>query len=188
MVHRQTTIFGTIAAVLAFLTVLCTLFWLGVIPFPFNREFSRDPYDVTFVPCAESAATATSPSAMQVNVYNSSNIEGLAGKVSEKLTSLGVNVAETSNWQGTPVYNSVALYTGEKGVNTAYSLRAYLPHASIIYDHQITTATVDVVVSGAWNEAEDFVAEPDEQALEKAMESLKDCTPAADIEKEFAKN
>ncbi|WP_147286807.1 hypothetical protein [Trueperella pyogenes] len=41
--QRQTVVFGSIIAIMAVLLVLGTLTWSGLLPFPFEREFSKAP-------------------------------------------------------------------------------------------------------------------------------------------------
>lgn len=169
---------------MAVLFVLCTLFWLGILPFPIKKEFAREAEPVQYVPCLEKSAQQADLSTISVRVYNASDIEGLAGTVSQLLTDGQVSVTETSNWAGDPIENSAVIYTSKGGVTNAYTLRAFIPRAKVIYDPTLVGNQVDVVLGGEWDDQLDMVSAPDEDAFKTAMTEIKNCTPIEDLPEE----
>ena len=78
------------------------LVWSGVIPFPFDREFTAAPDpNAVVTPCLPEGTTdPVDLAAINVNVYNSTTQTGLAGDVGGSLGKLGVVVSNTDNWSG----------------------------------------------------------------------------------------
>ncbi len=151
--QRQTVIFGSIAAVMSFLLVLAMLTWTGVLPFPFNREFSAKPDPNTVVtPCLPAGAAALDLSAISANVYNSTSRTGIAGEAAGKLQSLGVAVASTGNWSGQSLAESARIQTGTQGVTAAYTLAQYIPGAVIQYNPELNGETLNVILGSEWND------------------------------------
>lgn len=190
MHRRQTIVFGTIGGVLVFLLIVCTLFWLNVVPFPFNREFSRPPEPVEYVPCPASNAKQVNLDQISVRVYNSGDVAGLASKVAETLTAAGVKVTDTTNWSGDPIESTAVIYTSKDGVASAYTLRAFIPQAKVIYDATLTGTQVDVVIGTKWDTQVDLVATPDDSAYQEAMQKIEGCVAVSEIpdeEKDKAK-
>ncbi|MDD7464886.1 MAG: LytR C-terminal domain-containing protein [Actinomycetaceae bacterium] len=181
MHQRQTVVFGSIGTAMLVLLVLCTMFWLNIIPFPFNRDFTRTPKDTAYIPCLTDGAAAMDRKTISVRVYNAGETEGLASRVGEALTKATVTVSATANWAGKPIDSSVILFTSKESVASAYTLRAFFPRSSVVYDPTLTGSQVDVVLGNKWNEAADFAATPDNGAFARAMKNLDNCTPIADI-------
>ncbi|MCI7552127.1 MAG: LytR C-terminal domain-containing protein [Actinomycetaceae bacterium] len=175
--QRQTVVFGSIGAVLAALLVICTFLWISGIPFPFNKEYSQDPRSLTIAPCPP-GDTALDPATITARVYNGGLIEGLAGQVGEKLNGAGVEVADTTNWGGDDVIEAVRIYTGKDGVQAAYTLRAYFPDASVIYDSSNTSKVVDVVLGAGWDS---MVEAPSEENFADAMKPIDKCMNLSDL-------
>lgn len=171
--QRQTVIFGSIIAVMAVLLVLGTLTWSGLLPIPFDREFSKAP-DTNSVVCPIDGAQHVDPTTITVNVYNATTRTGLAGTVATSLSAAGVVVSETANWGGEEFTEPVRLYASPDGVTSAYTLRAYFPDALVHIDPNITSQIVDVVLGEGYT---DLVAAPTEEQLVAAMEPVEDCVP-----------
>ena len=181
MHQRQTVVFGSIGAVMAALLIISTLFWTNLVPFPFNREFSRDIDPTSYVPCAENTASPAELHSINVRVYNSSSTQGLASQVGEVLTEAGITVAETTNWAGDSIEDSVTIFTSSEGVDFAYTLRGFFPRASIHFDPSLTGTQVDVVLGSKWDDTADLVATPTEEQYTAAMKPIKGCTAVADL-------
>ena len=181
MRQRQTMVIGTTSAVLFVLLIFCTLFWLGIIPFPFHKEFSRAPEPQVYTPCLAEGAKPLDMANINVRVYNASDTEGLAAGVAETLTAGGVTVAETSNWAGSAIDDSAVIYTSKKGTPAAYTLRAFFPNAKVIFDPTLVGEQVDVVLGPKWNGDTDLVAAPTEEHLTEAMKPISGCTNNKDI-------
>ena len=181
MRQRQTIVFGSVGAVLFVLLVFCTLFWLNVIPFPFNREFSRAPELKEYVPCVAENTDPVAAADITVRVYNASNVEGLAAKVAETFSTGGITVSETANWAGDGINDPVVIYTSKNGTAAAYTVRAFLPTAKVIYDPNLVGEEVDVVLGAKWNGDNDLVGAPAEEDFSTAMTPIKGCTAVKDI-------
>ncbi len=171
--QRQTVIFGSIIAVMAILLVFGTLAWSGLLPLPFNREFSQPP-DETAVACPVEGAAPQDPSTITVVVFNATNQTGLAGRVGTSLAETGVLVSETANWSGEDLLEPVRLYSSPSGVNTAYTLRAFFPEASVHVDPNLTSEVVEVVLGTSYSE---MVEAPTEEQFTLAMEAIPGCVP-----------
>lgn len=171
--QRQTVIFGTISAILATLLLLGILFWTGLVPFPFDREFSvKEDAAAAPAPCPSEGITAVPLEQITARVYNSTSRTGLAGDVGDKLAATGVVVADKANWNGDKVSDAAMLVTGPAGVDAAYTLRAYIPNAIIQLDPASESNVVDVVLGTAW---EDVVSAPTEEELANALKPIKNC-------------
>lgn len=181
MHQRQTVVFGSIGAVMAALLIISTLFWTNLVPFPFNREFSREIDPTSYTPCVDNDASPAELNTINVRVYNSSSTQGLATKVGETLTEAGVTVAETTNWAGASIEDSVTIFTSGEGVNLAYTLRGFFPNARVHFDPSLTGTQVDVVLGSKWNDTTDLISTPTEEQYAAAMKPIKGCTAVADL-------
>ncbi|VEI13123.1 LytR C-terminal domain-containing protein [Trueperella bialowiezensis] len=169
--QRQTVIFGSIIAVMAILLVLGVVVWTGLLPFPFNREFSQPPNSDAVV-CPAEGAAPQEPASITVTVYNATSQTGLAASVAGSLAATGVVVNDTANWSGTDQSDPVRLYTSADGVSAAYTLRAYFPSATVHIDPNVTSQVVEVVLGAGYS---DMVAAPTPEQFAAAMEPIPDC-------------
>ena len=181
MRQRQTVIFGSIGAVMAALLITSTLFWTNLVPFPFNREFSRKIDPTSYIPCIDKDTSPAALDKINVRVYNSTETQGLASKVRETLTEAGVTVTETTNWAGDPVTNSVKIFTSAEGVPLAYTLRGFFPQANVHFDPSLTGTQVDVVLGSKWDDKIDLVSTPTAEQYAAAMKPIKGCTALKDL-------
>lgn len=181
MHQRQTVVFGTIGTVMFVLLVVCTMFWLNIIPFPFSREFARAPKPTVYTPCLIDGATPVDPKTITVRVYNAGDTEGLAGRVGAVLKKANIPVSETTNWAGKAIESSAVIFTSKAGTPSAYTLRAFFPKATVVFDPTLTGSQVDVVLGDKWDDATDLIGTPSKDDYSKAMVSAKGCTPIADI-------
>lgn len=175
--QRQTVIFGSITAVLAVLLLVGTLVWTGLLPFPFNKEFSRpSAEDSAPIPCPVEGMGPAALDTITVRVYNSSATSGLAGEVGSSLATLGVVVSETSNWGGEALPESARIYAGTEGVTSAYTLRAYFPGSTIHFDATNNSEVVDVVLGEGWV---DMNVAPTQEDVDAAMQPIEGCSAAS---------
>ncbi|QRV02034.1 LytR C-terminal domain-containing protein [Arcanobacterium phocisimile] len=172
--QRQTVIFGSISAVMAFLLIVSTLVWTGVIPAPFNREFSKEAEPAYLIPCPSTDIQARDLSTLSARIYNSTNINGKAGEVGQQLATLGVTVTETSNWAGKPLPEPIRIITGKNGVDAAYTLRAYLPGSVIHFDETNNSEILDVVIGKDFDGTQ---TGPSEADIATALEPIDGCKP-----------
>lgn len=175
--QRQTVIFGTISGVLAVLLLLGLLTWTGLLPTPFNRDFSEpSAEEAALIPCPIEGSTPVEPTSMTVRVYNSTTIGGVAGQVGTSLAELGVTVSETSNWGGEALPESVRIYAGANGITAAYTLRAYFPGSTIHFDPSNNSEILDVVIGEEWTEMH---TAPTAEELQAALEPMPNCSPVS---------
>ena len=182
--QRQTIVFGTVSAIMAALLLLAMLVWSGVIPFPFDREFTAAPDpNAVVTPCLPEGTTdPVDLAAINVNVYNSTTQPGLAGDVGGSLGKLGVVVSNTDNWSGETLDESARIRTGPTGVAAAYTLSQYISGSVIQFNADQTTDTLDVVVGSGWEK----VLSTDEvkQAHpEGKLQNAAECVPLEDASK-----
>ncbi|QCX47368.1 LytR family transcriptional regulator [Arcanobacterium haemolyticum] len=171
--QRQTVIFGSISAVMAFLLVFGTLIWVGVIPAPFNVGFSSKVEPTATVPCPSDNAKPKDLATLTTRIYNSTSVSGQAGAVGQALSSLGVTVTETTNWNGKPLPEATRLIAGKKGIDGAYTLRAYFPGATIHFDANTNSDVIDVVIGKKFTETH---IGPTDEEKSSSMEPIKNCT------------
>lgn len=175
--QRQTVIFGTICGVLALLLILGLLTWTGLLPTPFNRAFSeQSEEEAALVPCPVEGANPADVNTMTVRVYNSTSLAGVAGQVGTSLAELGVTVSETANWGGEVLPESVRIYAGDKGITSAYTLRAYFPGATIHFDPSNNSEILDVVIGEQWTEIH---TAPTPEDIQDALEPIEGCSPVS---------
>ncbi len=153
--QRQTVIFGTIILALAVVLTIAWLTWSRVIPSPLAREFSSDPTatlsDQIACPPAE---TVTVPFAeITASVYNSTTTGGLAASVSETLTTAGVTVSESGNWDQI-VAGVGRIQTGVNGVEEAYTVAQVLPGMLVTLDAR-EDSTITVLIGSGFTSAGD---------------------------------
>ncbi|AWE41635.1 MULTISPECIES: LytR C-terminal domain-containing protein [unclassified Actinobaculum] len=153
--QRQTIIFGSISAILAVLLLLSLLFWTGVLPFPFDREFTPAKSSNTVVtPCIEEGTAAVELNSISVNVYNSTSRANLASQAATDLAGRGVVVNETGNWDGQSLSESARIITGPEGIAAAYTIAQYFPDSMIQYNNGITDATLNIVLGSDYESLE----------------------------------
>lgn len=143
---RHTVVLTITAIALAVVLLLAGLNWLGVLPSPFNREFSRTPSGVeaVTVTCPPPDATPVPFGDVTVNVFNGAGAEGLAGSTAEQLTALGFATGTVANW---PEDSNVPalIVAGPAGLAHAYTLALAVPDALVTADSR-TDTSVDLVL------------------------------------------
>nr|WP_239539047.1 LytR C-terminal domain-containing protein [Arcanobacterium pluranimalium] len=159
---------------MVFLLLLNTLFWTGVLPFPFKHEFSRKEAATVVYPCANDDAKPADLKAIPARVFNASGKAGVAKTVTDALKAQGVQVSATANWDGeAKISEPTRILTGVDGINNAYTLRAFFPESKIVFDSTLKSEIVDVVIGEGWQEMH---AQPSQQDFLDAMKSQEKCT------------
>ncbi|MGI5216528.1 LCP family protein [Nocardia sp. CA-290969] len=97
-------------------------------------------------PATTSAAPAADPGTVQVNVYNSSLVPGLAGAVSGELGALGYLQGDVGNYADEPVSESQVLAASESD-RTAAAVAAALGGLPVAADPTVAAGTVSVVLA-----------------------------------------
>lgn len=152
--QRQTVIFGSIAIVLALLMLVSMLWFSGVLPSPFSREFSSRPDDAqsNVVPCLPEGTPSVEYSTITVNVYNASNRTGLASSISGQLIEQGITVSEQENWGGAEPGSPVVIYSSQNALGQAYTVARMFPSAVILLDGTTETEVLDIVLGQSFGE------------------------------------
>ncbi|WP_124054373.1 LytR C-terminal domain-containing protein [Arcanobacterium ihumii] len=177
--ERQVLLFGIIGAVMVFLLLLNTLFWTGLIPFPFKHEFSKKEVATLVYPCSDEGAKPTELKKIPVRVFNASGKSGVAKTVSDGLKTHEIQVSSTANWDGdSKVAEPTRILTGVDGINNAYTLRAFFPDSKVVYDPTLKSEIVDVVIGEGWSEMH---SHPTEQDFTDAMKPQEKCTDPSDL-------
>lgn len=154
--QRQTVILGTLVLALVGTLLLAWLMWGGVLPSPFERDFSSPPPEESSntVACPPEGAVTVGLNEITASVYNSTSIGGLAGSVSSSLSAAGVTVNQTANWD--ELYNGVGfLRTGILGLEEAYTLQMAFPGMIVTKDAR-EDALVDVVLGSEYGSIADL--------------------------------
>ncbi|MDY5153698.1 LytR cell envelope-related transcriptional attenuator [Actinobaculum suis] len=144
--QRQTIVFGTLGGILLVLLAFSLLIWVGVLPSPINKPFSRPaapPPPV--VPCAPAGATAVDPATINLLVYNSTNRGGLASSAAKSFTAEGMNVSNTGNWNDT-VEGTAQIISGPEGLPGAYTVARYIPDSTIVFSNDMSGESLTVVL------------------------------------------
>ncbi|MFI5720040.1 LCP family protein [Nocardia sp. NPDC051750] len=99
---------------------------------------------------AESSATTAAPDidagTVEVNVYNSSSVAGLAGSVSGELTALGYVQGEVGNYPDDPVSQSQVLAASSSDPGAA-AVAVSLGGLPVVSDPSVAAGTVSVVLA-----------------------------------------
>jgi len=93
----------------------------------------------------ETEEPATVDYSFPVEVYNTSRVNGLAGRVGGTLSGSGFTVATAGNWSGFPVSSSAVFYSSNEVTAQAVAARLGLP---AVYDGRIPG--IAVVVTAAY--------------------------------------
>lgn len=146
MLRRQTTVIGSIVAVMAGLVAVSLLVWTGALPIT-GPGFSQAEETVAYTPppCPPEGSTTVALTSLTINVYNGSETVGLAGNVEEALTDADLTVANVSDWPQGAYTGNVQVMASEAGLVGAYSLAQIFPDSTVQID--TTLAADDPTVS-----------------------------------------
>jgi hypothetical protein len=90
------------------------------------------------------------PSAITVNVYNSTTIDGLAGTAADQLRGRAFAVREIGNREGVSVARAAVVVSGEGGRANAFTLQRTLPDSIYVPDER-EDRTVDVILGSSYS-------------------------------------
>lgn len=174
--QRQTVIFGSIGGIMVLFLLVAYLMWTGIVPAPYNPAFSgsAEAGSELVTPCVPDNTEAVDMTTIAVNVYNSSERNGLAGNVGQQLSSLGVTLVGTDNWSQQTIAEPARIITGKNGIPAAYTLAQYMPGAIILYDPDVKDEVLSVVLGKDFTE----VSSPSEVAEANPgglLESQEEC-------------
>ncbi len=178
--QRQTVVFGSITALMAVLLLLAMLVWTGVLPFPFDRNFTAapDPNKVV-TPCLPADAEPVDLATISANVYNSTSRSGIAAEAASQLSGVGVSVGTTDNWVAQSLQEPARIQAGPSGVVAAYTLAQYIPDSVIQFNADTTNDVLTVILGAEWNGLISPEAVAQENP-ESTLTSLKGCVPLDD--------
>lgn len=90
---------------------------------------------------------------VKINVYNSTDHNGLAQATATKLKGVGFHILSVKqDPKGAVIHNGAQIRFGRKAVGAAQLLRAYIPDASAAYDPNREDDTLDVVLGQAFSD------------------------------------
>ncbi|WP_052274067.1 LytR C-terminal domain-containing protein [Arthrobacter sp. L77] len=89
------------------------------------------------------------PSAITVNVYNSTSIDGLAGTAAEQLRGRAFAVREIANRPVGPTGMTAIIVSGEAGRANAFTLQRTIPESIYVADER-EDRTVDVILGSGY--------------------------------------
>lgn len=158
--HRQTTVIGGTLAVMAVLMIVGLAIWTGMLPAPYDPDFSTPvPKSATAAePCPPQDAVTGDLTQVPVNIYNGTDISGLAGNVRDSLQNAGITVANTADWPKGEYDGDVMLAAGADGVTSAYSMALVFSAATTVVVQIDPTVgagdtTVSIVLGSDYNQS-----------------------------------
>ncbi|HCX83647.1 MAG TPA: hypothetical protein DHV14_00590 [Micrococcales bacterium] len=183
LLQRQTIIFGSITVVLVVLGLAALGVFLGLVPPPFDPDFTADEEPTVaaeVTPCPADGALPVAWDQITVNVYNGTARSGLAAGVGATLNGLGVATAQVANYTGGTYPETTEISTGINGVAAAYTVGALFPDSVILLDPARQDATVDVIIGEKFTATND----PATSALDPAtpITGREGCTPLSSIQ------
>ena len=152
MHERQAVVFGVLLAFLALAFVTAAAIYSGKLEMPWaSRDFQSEPTPTPtpeVVPCPPAGALPVAADQITVNVYNGTQISGLARTAAASLTERGFLVATTAN-SLTSFDGTARINFGYAGVAQAYTIAAQIDDAVLKLDTRPDT-TVDVTLGEAF--------------------------------------
>ena len=153
------------------------------------RIAALEPDPAPTYTCPEGPFEVQSPSAVTVNLYNSTTIDGLAGVVGESLQARAFVVGAVGNRTVNRVGMTAIVVSGPAGYANAFTVQRQIPGTTFVEDER-TDATVDVVVGSGFEAliAEDALdttpgglvcAAPTESGEPESTSDVPESTPAA---------
>ncbi|WP_067779662.1 LytR C-terminal domain-containing protein [Actinomyces vulturis] len=180
--RRQTTIISSILAAMVVLTVIGLAVWTTMLPLP-DPGFSRNEPESLLAPqpCVAEDAKTVQLSTVPINVYNGTDISGLAGTVKASLETAGLTVNDTANWPGGHFDGSAIITAGLAGINSAYTLaQAFTTPAIVQYDPNLAPddGTVSVVLGYEYDQTIKPPAQIAEIKADQPLASPQNCVAA----------
>lgn len=155
--RRKTIIYGSAILGLAAAFSVGALGVAGILPSPFESEFSRAVRyaEVGDTPCPTEGARPVSPADVGLAIYNTTSTPGQAGKAAEYLEAQGYRVITTDN---APLYRgNVQIEAGPRGVDAAYTVARYFGNNVRIRLNETEDKTLNILLG------EQFDTMPDDE-------------------------
>jgi hypothetical protein len=133
-------------ALVTLAVVALMLFFAFWYAYSYYRDSDQKPAAVPPVTCTPAKSTLPAPSKITVNVYNSTNRDGLAAKTAVQVRQRGFKVSTVSN---DPLQKAVAAAAevryGTSGVTSGTVVRTLVKGAKVVKDGR-TDSSVDLVL------------------------------------------
>lgn len=181
MHERQAVVFGVLLAGLAVAGLGSAALYTETLSLPFlARPFSTPPAESTKADstyCPPEGAMPVAIGEITVDVYNGSDVRGLAAQTSDILKDRGFQVGATENALVTAEGVGRIIY-GTQGIAAAYTLWAYVPDAVLQLDNREDTR-LDLVIGTEFRGVErtdDVLLDPSAPLV-----GPEGCTPFSEI-------
>ena len=174
---RQTVIFGSICGAMLLALLLSSSIYSGTIDGPFDIAFTSDKEDAqapTPPPCPDPEDTPITYSDVELNIYNTTDVSGLAAAASDAFHERGFEVLEVSN-EDIPIKSTAELRFGPHAIAAAYTVEAQLDGALLRLDENRTDTVVDVLLGESYDELRP--TEVIELVPDEPLDPLPDCVP-----------
>lgn len=151
---RQTILFGSICGAMILALIFSFAIYNGSISGPFDFAFTSDKEGEeapTPPPCPGPDDTPVPYSDVVINVFNTTDVSGLAGSAADAFVERGFELGEVSNEEAS-VHASAELRFGPQAIAEAYTLEAQLEGAVLRLDENRTDSVVDVLIGDAYDE------------------------------------
>ena len=102
------------------------------------------------MPSGTTAASAVSPSKVNVEVLNGSLTQGVAASTATSLTGRGFNVVGTGDAANSSYTTSVIEYASAADRPAAKTLKALVGHVTLLRDSSLTPGTVDLILGSSF--------------------------------------
>ncbi|MHA7154613.1 LytR C-terminal domain-containing protein [Arthrobacter sp. TMN-50] len=168
---------GVVLVVLVALLIAAVFVAIGI-----NRGDIRiaalEPDPEPTYTCPAGPFEVQSPSAVTVNLYNSTTIDGLAGTVGERLAERAFVLGEIGNRTVNRVGMTAIVVSGPAGYANAFTVQRQIPGTVFVEDER-TDASVDVVVGSGF---EALIAEEDLDETPAGLVCADQTTASAEAE------
>lgn len=151
---RQTIIFGSLCGAMVVVLLFAYGIYNGTIAGPFDIAFTSDKEDArapTPPPCPGPEDTPVPYSDVEINVYNTTDVSGLAASAADEFRDRGFEVLDVSN-EEIAVNTTAELRFGPHAIAAAYTLEAQLDGALLRLDEDRMDTTVDVLLGANYDE------------------------------------
>jgi len=151
---RQTILFGSICGAMVLALIFSFAIYNGSIAGPFDFAFTSDKEGEeapTPPPCPAPDDIPVPYSDIVINVFNTTDVSGLAGSAADAFVERGFELGEVSNEESS-VHASAELRFGPHAIAQAYTLEAQLEGAVLRLDESREDTIVDVLIGDAYDE------------------------------------
>lgn len=174
---RQTILFSSLFSVLALAVVFSYNIYSGTISGPFDIDFTADDDGAAAPvppPCPADDDMPVPYSDVEMRVFNTTDVSGLAAAAGDAFTERGFEVTEVSNEEAT-ITATAELRFGPHAIAQAYTIEAQLEGAQMRLDETRTDTVVDVLLGDAYDDLK--LVELVDLIPDEPFPPLPDCVP-----------